>query len=107
MARTRKPSTRYGIIHAKLQEGKAGLMSWEGTCPCPKRGGPDHPREGFPGMVGFGTCRGCRYHLGVYHNSQVCTHPNAYRTAAEWLGQVVEAWKKEKNPESKAQMSLF
>lgn len=40
--------TRYQRIHRLIREGQCGLLPMDLTCPCPKRGGPDHPHPDHP-----------------------------------------------------------
>jgi hypothetical protein len=43
-----KGETRYQRIHHLIREGQCGLLPLDFTCPCPKRGGPDHPHSDHP-----------------------------------------------------------
>jgi hypothetical protein len=90
--------TRYQRIHRLIREGQCGLLPLDLTCPCPKRGGPDHPHSDHPGKVGFLTCRGCEYHADIYFDNRVCTHPKARQVAARWLAEAIRAWEEQQAP---------
>ena len=87
--------TRYQRIHRLIREGQCGLLPLDLTCPCPKRGGPDHPHSDHPGKVGFLTCRGCEHHADIYFDNRVCTHPKARQVAARWLAGAIRPWEEQ------------
>jgi hypothetical protein len=96
MARRKRPrsESRYQRILRLQEEGKVGLLPHEDPahlCPCPERNGPEHPDPDRPGMVGFGTCRGCRYFEGPFLTNHVCRHPKAREVAARWFTDAIEA----------------
>ena len=94
MTKSRRPrhETRYQRIHRLLKDGECGLLPFDFSCPCPKRGGPQDPHPDHPGLVGFLTCSGCAYNTDIYFNNHVCTHPNAQAVVAKWLADTIKAW---------------
>jgi hypothetical protein len=94
MAKRKRPKheTRYQRIHRLMKDGECGLLPFDFSCPCPRRGGPEVPHPEHPGLVGFLTCRGCTYNTDLYFDSRVCTHPNAQKVAARWLADTIKAW---------------
>ena len=87
-----KHETRYQRIHRLMKEGKCGLLPFDFSCPCPKRGGPQQSHPVHPGRVGFITCRGCAYNTDLYLDSRVCTHPKARHVANKWLADAIKTW---------------
>jgi hypothetical protein len=108
MAKRKRPTSetrRQRLCHL-IEERRCGLLPTDLSCSCPKRGGPEHPRNGHPGKVGHLTCSGCKYYDGPwYFKQQVCTHPRARQTAAQWLAEALRRWEEAQAP--KAQPTLF
>ena len=94
MAKSKRPKheTRYQRIQRLIEDGDCGLLPLNFSCPCAKRGGPEHPHPDHPEKVGFLTCNGCQYNAGLYVDNRVCTHPQARQMAARWLAEAIKAW---------------
>ena len=94
MAKCKRPKheTRYQRILRLIEDGECGLLPLNFSCPCPKRGGPEHPHLDHPGKVGFLTCSGCPHNADLYLNNRVCIHPKARQVAARWLADAIRAW---------------
>ena len=98
-----KRETRYQRLLRLKEEGKVGLLPRENQthpCPCPKRGGPAHPHPDRPGMVGFGTCRGCKYHQGIFFAIHVCSHPQAQQIAAQHHADSIRRWEEQQSQQT-------
>ena len=107
MAKRKRPKheTRYQRILRLIEDGECGLLPFDLSCPCPRRGGPEHPHVDHPGQVGFLTCNGCRHNTDLYLNTRVCTHPRARQVANRWLAEAIKAW--EQAQAASRQLSLF
>lgn len=103
MAGKRKPPV---TAQRLISQGLGAVLFLDFSEPCPKRGGPDHPHPDHPGLVGYLTCRGCRYRGPSYLDGFVCTHDGARAVAAAALRRAVERERaKREGPDP--QMSLF
>jgi hypothetical protein len=96
-----RSKARRQLISEALNGGQGAVMSRDYTTPCPKRGGPERPHPDHPGKIGFGTCSGCKYDLGLFFRGTVCTHPKARQVSAQAMAEAV------KEEEGQQQPSLF
>ena len=100
-----KDETRYQRIQRLLTGGECGLLPFDLSCACPKRGGPTEPHPDHPGRVGLLTCQGCTYNGGLHFQNRVCTHANARQVAARWLADAIQRWEEQQAPQT--QPTLF